>query len=46
MSFPFSKLTFYLNNNELTLVYYNYLDSRSNRKLIIPPYKLQKSLSL
>jgi hypothetical protein len=46
LNFPISKLTFYFNDDILSIVYYHYVDSWSNRKLIIPLPQLQKSLSL
>jgi hypothetical protein len=46
LNFPISKLTFYFNDDILSLVYYHYVDSWSNRKLIIPLPKLQQTLNL
>ena len=46
MKFSITNLTFFFKDEELSLAYYYYRDSRSNRKLIIPLPQLQKSLSL
>ena len=46
MTKSINHLTFYFNNDELSLAYFYYEDSWSNCKLFIPLPKLQKSLGM
>ena len=46
LKFPMSRLTFYFNEDVLTLAFYNYIDSWTNRMYYIPLPKFQAFLNL